>query len=147
MATSFEERLANLESKRVDAGGPAALDLPDYSNGGAEKQPALPQRGGSSKIKMIVFGIAILAGLPAAAYFGTSYLAKSSEMFASISQTAGTISELVGKDSKMVNDYQMSRILFQYERGEITREETFEMLEKAGIVFDDRGYNQQVQEQ
>lgn len=146
MATNFEERLARLESKRIESGAPPLRNLPDYSNNGAvsgveQTVPKRSSRTGGGKIGMIVFGIALVAGLPVAAYFGTTYLAKSSEMVASITQSVGSVSEMVGKDSKIVNDYQMSRILFKYERGEITKEEAVERLGKAGIVIDERGYH------
>jgi len=88
MATSFEERLSRLESKRIEAGGAPSRDLPDYSNrggSGGTEPPKRPKKEGR-KLPLILFAIAALGGLPLGAYFITAHLSENPDLVAAVKE-------------------------------------------------------------
>jgi hypothetical protein len=92
MPTNFEERLARLEQKRIEEGAPPARDLPNYDNrgggSGGNGDRAKPPKGGSGMLPTILFGIALLVGLPLAAYSVTAYLNQNPDLSEDVKQKA-----------------------------------------------------------
>jgi len=95
MASSFEERLSRLESKRIEAGGAPSRDLPDYNNRGDSggTEPPKPPKKGGRKLPLILFAIAALGGLPLGTYFITAHLSQNPDLVAAVKEKAAVAAD------------------------------------------------------